>query len=536
MHTSGLVLLALLVAPPAGAADSYELKAGGAPIGTEEAVRAQGDDGATLAGTVRVAFPGGGEGTLKQDARYGKDGKLTGYTLDIDAPGQQFVLKVAASQAGYAVTLTPRGSTTPLKSESIATTGAVVLLDNNFASHLDLFTRTLKDLDAGGTRTITALVPQAMQAFPAKVERLPDGTALLDGVSVPTRVYGLTIANVREEIVAAAADGALLHAAVPIQGFDISRKGFAPATKAAPTATDPRESPVSVRSAVGPLPGALTLPKSEGLVPAVLLISGSGANDRDETIGPNKPFRDLAYGLADRGIASLRVDKRTAVIKDPAAFANVTLAAEYYDDAAVALALLRATPGVDPKRVFVLGHSEGAMVAPRIAATDGKLRGVILMAPAVRPLDVVLIDQQRVGAKLMGRSDAEIAEQTREVEATFAKIRDPKRTDTPPFLGAPAAYWRELLAVDVPGGVAALKIPVLVLQGDKDYQVRKDLDFDVLKAKAGTADGRITYRSFPKLNHLFIAVERESTGAEYGLPGHVDPAVIATIADWLLAR
>ena len=536
MQTPALVLLALLATAPARAADSYELKAGGERIGTEESVRTPGDEGTTLTGTVRVAFPGGGEGTLKQEARYAKDGKLAGYTLDIDAPGQQFVVKVVTSPAGYALTLNSRGSSTPLKSESIATTGPVVLLDNNFASHLDLFTRTLKDLDAGGTRTVTALVPQAMQAFPAKVERLADGTALLDGVSVATRTYGLTIANIREEIVAAAADGALLHAAVPIQRFDITRKGFAPAKKAATATADPRESPVSVRSAVGPLPGALTRPKAEGLVPAVLLISGSGPNDRDETIGPNKPFRDLAYGLADRGIASLRVDKRTAVIKDPGAFANVTLAAEYYDDAAAALALLRATPGIDPKRVFVLGHSEGAMVAPKIAATDGKLRGVILMAPTVRPVDVVLIDQQRLGAKLTGRSEDEIAEQMRELEATFAAIRDPKRTGTPPFLGAPASYWRELLAVDVTAGVSALKIPVLVLQGDKDYQVRKDLDFDVLKAKAGTAGGRITYRSFPKLNHLFMPVEHESTGAEYGLPGHVDPAVIAAVADWLLAR
>jgi alpha-beta hydrolase superfamily lysophospholipase len=531
-----LVLLVLLAAAPARAADSYELKAGGERIGTEESTRTPGDDGMTLAGAVRVAFPGGGEGTLTQEARYAKDGKLSGYTLDIDAPGQQFVVKVVPSQAGYALTLTPRGSNTPLKSESVATTGPVVLLDNNFASHLDQFTRTLKDLGAGGTRAVTALVPQAMQAFPAKVERLADGTAQLDGMSVSTRTYALTIANIREEIVAAAADGALLHAAVPIQRFDISRKGFTPAKAVAPLPADPRESAVSVRSPVGSLPGAVTRPKTEGLAPAVLFISGSGPNDRDETVGPNKPFRDLAYGLTDRGIASLRVDKRTAVIKDPAAFANVTLAAEYYDDAAAALALLRATPGVDPNRIFVLGHSEGAMVAPKIAATDGKLRGVILMAPAVRPIDVVLIDQQRLGAKLTGRSDAEIAERTRDLEATFAKIRDSKRTDTPPFLGAPASYWREILAVDVAGGVAALKIPVLVLQGDKDYQVRKDLDFDVLKAKAGTAGGRITYRSFPKLNHLFMPVEHESTGAEYGLPGHVDPAVISAIADWLLAR
>jgi len=147
---------------------------------------------------------------------------------------------------------------------------------------------------------------------------------------------------------------------------------------------------------------------------------------------------------------------------------------------------------------------------------------------------VMLIDQMEFGAKLTGRSADEIAEQTKELTATFAVIRDPKKKDTPPFMGAPASYWREVIALDVPQMVRDSKLPILVLQGDEDIQARKVADFDLLKTRAGTSDGRVTYRSFAGLNHLFMKVERESTGAEYGILGHVAPEVITVIADWIL--
>lgn len=209
---------------------------------------------------------------------------------------------------------------------------------------------------------------------------------------------------------------------------------------------------------------------------------------------------------------------------------------EYYDDAAAALALLGAYPGIDPARIFVLGHSEGAMVAPIVAAAFPGARGIVMMAPGVRPLDVMLIDQMEFGAKLTGRSAAEIAAQTQELTEAFAVIRDPGKKDTPPFMGAPASYWREVIALDVPQLVRESKLPILVLQGDEDIQARKTADFELLKTRAGTSGGRVTYRSFAGLNHLFMKVERESTGAEYGIPGHVDPSVITVIADWIVLR
>jgi hypothetical protein len=158
------------------------------------------------------------------------------------------------------------------------------------------------------------------------------------------------------------------------------------------------------------------------------------------------------------------------------------------------------------------------------------------MAPGVRPVDAMIIDQMATGAKATGLGADEIAQQTALLKATFSAIRDPKRKDTPPFMGAGAAYWRDLMSLDVPKLVRESKLPILVLQGDQDSQVRKDADFELLKSRAGTSGGRVTYRSFAGLNHLFMKVEHESTGAEYGIQGHVDPAVIAAIADWILLR
>ena len=336
-------------------------------------------------------------------------------------------------------------------------------------------------------------------------------------------------------------DGALLQVEVPIQKAILRRRGFEPATAAAPAAPkaaagDPREAATEVKGPAAALPATLLIPKSDSLLPAVVFLSGSGPNDRDETIGPNRPFADIATGLGDRGVASIRFDKRTFAIKDKSKLHGTMLRDEYYDDAKAAIALLAAHPKLDPKRIFVVGHSEGAMVAPIVAAGSPGTRGIVMMAPAVRTIDKVLIDQMTFGAKLTGRSASEIAEQTKSLQDTFARIRDPKRADTPPFMGASAAYWRELLAIDVPKLVGDSKLPILVLQGDKDIQVLKDADFEALKSRVGDGGGRVSYRSFPDLNHLFMKVEHASTGAEYGMPSHVDAAVVSTIADWILAH
>lgn len=522
------------VPPP----DRFEMSVGGVTFAVEEFRRVAGEDGVTITGDVKLDVPDRGKAVLKQETKLAKDGHPLAYALDVEAPGQQVTLSARPSETGYTLSVVPKGAAAAAQTKDVSGKGPVFLIDNNVASHLDALTRSLADLPVGAERTLTVLVPQVLQALPGTVRREGDGRAVLNGAPVATRSYRLTVANVGTDLLARADDGALLSANIPMQHAVLSRAGLAAAPESGPAAgrhsSDARENAVVVKGPEVPLPATVLVPKAEGKVAGVVLLSGSGPNDKDETIGPNKPFADIARGLGDRGIASLRFDKRTLVIKDPARLASMGLTREYDDDAKAAIAQLAATPGVDPARVFVLGHSEGAMVAPRIAAASETVRGVVLLAPGVRPADEMVIDQMAIGAKLTGLSASDVADQTAELKAMFAAIRDPKRTDVQDFMGATAAYWRELLAVDVPKAVRESKLPMLVLQGDEDIQVRKDADFDLLRARVGDTGGRVTYRSFPELNHLFMKVEHGSTGAEYGFPGHVEPAVITTIADWIL--
>ncbi|MGO9207377.1 MAG: alpha/beta fold hydrolase, partial [Candidatus Limnocylindrales bacterium] len=156
------------------------------------------------------------------------------------------------------------------------------------------------------------------------------------------------------------------------------------------------ETAVTVGSAPWALPGTLTMPNGAGPFPAVVLVQGSGPHDRDETFGPNKPFRDLAWGLASRGIAVLRYDKRTFVYgAQMAADTSITVRQETTDDAIAAVALLRMTPKVDPTRVFLVGHSLGAYLAPRIAAqVPGELRGLVLLEAPTTPLPQLILIQE----------------------------------------------------------------------------------------------------------------------------------------------
>ncbi len=299
-----------------------------------------------------------------------------------------------------------------------------------------------------------------------------------------------------------------------------------------------QEQEVTVGEEEWELPGTLTMPKGPGPFPGVVLVHGSGPNDRDETIGANKPFRDIAWGLASRGIAVLRYDKRTKVHSDKLAaiMDRFTVQQETIDDALDAVMLLRKAGGVDPAKVFVLGHSLGGMLAPWIGAVDTKLAGLLILAGPTRPLEDLILEQSRYILGLDGELSADDKQNLEELEKQVTAVKNLKPADRKgePLLGAPPIYWLDLRGYRPAEMAKTISQPLLILQGERDYQVTMT-DFqgwkDALSAQSG-----VQLKSYPDLNHLFVAGQGKSSPQEYGKPGHVAEVVISDIVAWIQER
>jgi len=287
----------------------------------------------------------------------------------------------------------------------------------------------------------------------------------------------------------------------------------------------------------------LTMPKGKGPFPAVVLVHGSGPNDRDETIGANKPFKDLAWGLASKGIAVLRYEKRTkhyaAEMKN---VENLTVKEETIDDAVAAVALLKGTPGVDSERVFVIGHSLGAMLAPRIAeeclaSPRTRIAGIVMLAPASRDLLDLIVEQVEYVAGLDGTISEAESRGIEAIKAEIQKIRSGKLREGELALNAPKSYWDDLAAHNGVEIARQLGLPMLILQGERDYQVTmEDLQGwkdGLLKPGKANARTNVGIKTYEDLNHLFINGTGKSTPDEYLVPGHVSEEVITDISDWV---
>ena len=204
------------------------------------------------------------------------------------------------------------------------------------------------------------------------------------------------------------------------------------------------------------------MPVGAGPFPAVVLVHGSGPNDRDETVEGNRPFRDLAWGLASRGVAVLRYEKRTrqhgtklAAVKD------FTVRQETVDDALAAADLLRHTGGIDPRRVFVLGHSLGGMLIPRIGQRDPQLAGLIVMAGAAKPLEDIILEQVAYLDAADGAVTDSEKSRLESLRAEVARVKALKPDATGTALGAPVSYWLDLQGYNPPAAAKALKAPLL---------------------------------------------------------------------------
>ena len=314
----------------------------------------------------------------------------------------------------------------------------------------------------------------------------------------------------------------------------------APVDWKAPSYVNPdafQEQAVTVVFSHWKLPGTLSLPKGDGPFPGVVLVQGSGPHDEDETLGPNKPFKDIAWGLASRGVAVLRYVKRTKQYGDASSDdpASITVNDDAVNDARAAVSLLASQPKIDARRIYVLGHSLGAYLGPRIASGDREIAGLILLAGNTRPIQQLVVEQVRYITSLPGVPAADAQKKMEAAEKIAVDIDRPdlKSGDMVDIFGSkvPGSYWLDLRGYHPAELAAKLSVPMLILQGERDYQVRM-ADWEGWK-KALAGRSNVTFKSYPALNHLFVAGSGPSTPADYQQPGHVSEEVIADIAAWI---
>ena len=294
------------------------------------------------------------------------------------------------------------------------------------------------------------------------------------------------------------------------------------------------EHEISLDTGPLPVPGTLTLPRGTGPWPGVVLLSGGGPFDRDETSGANKPLKDLAWGLASRGVGVARFDLATFVRPGLASAPGFTMSQEYVPHAVAAIRLLQQQSTVDPNRVFVLGHSMGGRVAPRVAVAEKSVAGLVILAGDASPMHHAAARVVRYLVE--AEPDFVPAAMLEDIGRQVALVDSPDLSPTTPAADLPFAwsgtYWLELRDDDPVHTTITVDKPVFIAQGARDYQVTVADDLARWQAGLGDRPG-VTIRVYAADDHLFFPGAGPSTPAGYEPPQHVDPAVIADVADWL---
>jgi len=480
----------------------------------------------------------------ERDASLGPDYDLRSDTLQISVSAQNQTVSVTADPHTSRLTFEGTAAGQPVSSTFDLHPGTIVF--NNFDPSGVQGLIYMETASPRPDHRYWALLAQDKGILvPMELTTSNLGEGTFNGTSIHLKHWHLKISGTEGEIWADT-DNNLMEFDVPSQALAYRRTGFVlkaddEATASGPTlgADAVEERKLTFTSDDLRIPGILALPRNrKGPVPIVVLVQGSGPHDADETIGPNKPFRDIAWGLSADGIATFRYEKRTHFA--PETFTpHPDLDHEVTIDAVAALAFASAQPEIDSKRVFLLGHSLGGTMAPVIAAdrlqkAPGSVRGIIFLAGGALGIEETLQRQLLAQAKRQGADQSQLDAIQKQWQGIFQTINDPttptdEMVGTPP-LRLPETYWRSWISQDPAAGLAKVHLPALVLRGTKDIQVSEG-DFQAL-AQVNTAPGSES-RQIEGLNHLMMPVAGDSTGQEYFRPAHVSPTVIQLIADWI---
>lgn len=288
-----------------------------------------------------------------------------------------------------------------------------------------------------------------------------------------------------------------------------------------------------------PLNGMLTIPEADGPVPAVVMVHGSGASNMDEKVLKLTPFRDLAEGLARHGIASLRYDKRTFAHKHKMLkVRDVTVKFETIEDAVRAVELLKKDPRIDHDNIYILGHSMGAMLAPRIDAEGADVKGLIMMAGTPYRLEDIVVRQleQAEGGNPIIKWIVGMERKAYAGKFDGLYEMSDEEAKKKKFAGGTTLYYfKEFGLKTAVDYLLESSKPVLIMQGGKDFQCLADIDFKGFQEQlAGRPNTE--FKLYPYLNHCFVtALYDDITKAskEYNLERHIGEDVIKDIADFI---
>jgi dienelactone hydrolase len=284
------------------------------------------------------------------------------------------------------------------------------------------------------------------------------------------------------------------------------------------------------------LVGMLTVPRKSKNFPIVVLVHGSGPGDMDETVGANKPFKDLAAGLAAQGIATVRYVKRTLVYPTEITGA-FTVKEEVLNDALKAVELASTIPNADKKQIYLFGHSLGGMLAPRLATLAPQLKGIILASAPARKLTDIIVDQNKY---MFAQLNDTTAETKKILDSALVEVNKSRiyklgtmKADSA-VLGLPASYWIDLNNYDQVAVTKKLSKKILVIQGGNDFQIPEQ-DFKIWNA-ALAKKSNATLKFYPELNHLLTAQTEKGGSKQYQTPANVSEKVIIDIATWIKAK
>lgn len=544
MKWSSIVVFGLALVPSAGAqvqpgtsgvfniAQTNPVVSTSTIAGKETYKIASGPDGYSLNSNLWVAE--GETPVLGQvTEQLGPDWSVKSYLFDAKVGGIQQKFRVWIEDGKAHMQVTGEG-TDPQRIVNLSPN--MFVLDNfvptQFQFLLNQFHAAEAKSPSQNSEPITLLVPQRLLALKGTISRSGHDTGVLQGKEIALTKYLLEAPGVKAEIWADAQNH-LLGVYFSQSDIEYLREGFdLPQLKLATTSKLPSERPVSFISHGRQVLGSFMLPPEnlgKKKYPAVLFVGGFGPLDRDETVGRSKPIRDIAVGLAMRGIASLRYDKPGYSTHGRADAASTTVERETIDIAITAVALAKTLPEIDPDNVFLLGHSEGGEMAPFILAKAPELRGAILMAAPGRTPEEFLPDQLAAGLRMRGIPEDKIGPRVAAVKKQLAAIHQGAGGPAT-LLNMPADFWRSLMQHDNVAALRDVRVPVLVLQGERDAQLSRK-DFDLLTA--AVPRDKLESQYFNGLDHIFAPAPDGGDGSEILIGTHVAGDVIDRIRTWL---